>query len=63
MFIILGKENIIDSGLAESLSEMAKFRNVLIHTYSKVDNLKVLEFVQKELKDIKEFIKRILELL
>ncbi len=61
MFLILGKERVIDSELAERLSGMAKFRNVLIHTYSKVDNLKVLEFVKNELKDIRQFIKKVLE--
>ena len=61
MFLILGKEKLIDSKLSQNLSEMAKFRNVLIHSYSKVDNLKVLDFVINELKDIKKFTKKILE--
>ena len=63
MFWILGTERVIDSELAERLSGMAKFRNVLIHTYSKVDNLKVLEFVKNELKDIRQFTKKVLETL
>ena len=61
MFEILGRRDIINKGLAEKLAEMARFRNILVHGYAKIDNLRVLEIVKSELKDIEEFIKQILE--
>jgi len=47
--------------LAERLSDMARFRNILVHGYAKVDNLKVLEIVKEELKDIDDFVEEILQ--
>ena len=63
MFEILGRKKVINSELTEKLSNMAKFRNLLVHSYAKVDNLKVLDYVKKELNDIKSFIKVILDLI
>ena len=63
MLGILGKMNIIDLELAEKLSNLGKFRNKLIHFYTEIDNLKVLEYIQKELVDINQFIARILGLI
>ncbi len=62
MFEILGKKEIINSKLAKNLSEMAKFRNILVHGYARVDNFKVLKFIKEELEDIILFVKKILEL-
>lgn len=42
---------------------MARFRNILVHGYAKIDNSKVLLFVKQELKDIETFIQEILELI
>ena len=42
--------------LANKLSEMAKFRNLLVHLYWKVDNKRVIEIAQNELGSFKEFI-------
>ena len=63
MFEILGKRKIINFELAENLSNMAKFRNLLIHSYGKIDNLKVLDYIKNELTKIKVFIGKILELI
>ena len=60
MFEILGKRGVINRELAEKLSDMARFRNILVHGYARVDNAKVLEVVKEELKDIEEFVKEIL---
>jgi uncharacterized protein YutE (UPF0331/DUF86 family) len=57
---ILGKMGVINPSLAEELSDMARFRNILVHGYAKVDNAKVLEIVKEELKDVEEFVKEIL---
>ena len=62
MFEILKKNNIIESELSSKLSDMAKFRNILVHSYAKVDNSKVLTFVKEELIDVENFIKELLEI-
>ena len=63
MFEILGEKNILDTKLAIKLADMAKFRNILIHGYARIDNEKVLNYVKEDLKDIKIFVKRILEII
>ena len=63
MFEILGKNDIIGNKLSINLSNMARFRNILVHGYAKIDNSKVLSFAKDELKDVEDFIKKILELI
>jgi len=63
MFEILGKHDIIDIGLSENLSDMARFRNLLIHRYNKVDNSKIFLYIKEELLYIKNFIKSVLKLI
>ncbi len=60
MFDILGRRGIISQELAEKLSDMARFRNLLVHGYGKVDNTRVLEIVKTELSDVEEFVRQIL---
>ncbi len=62
MFEILKNNNIIESELSRKLSDMARFRNILVHSYAKVDNSKVLTYVKEELIDVKNFIKELLEI-
>ncbi len=63
MFEILNKNNILKSELANNLSNMARFRNILVHRYSKIDDSKILIFVKEELSDVKDFIKVIFNLI
>ena len=63
MFEILGKKEIIESKLSKNLSDMARFRNVLIHAYAKVDNSKVLTYIKDELIDVENFVKILLALI
>lgn len=58
-FKILGDRNIISKELSEKLINMAKFRNLLVHLYWKVDDEKIYEILQSELGDFDEFIKQI----
>jgi len=62
MFEILGKNDIIETQLSKGLSNMARFRNVLVHGYAKIDNSKVLVFTKEKLTDVENFIKAIIEL-
>jgi uncharacterized protein YutE (UPF0331/DUF86 family) len=63
MFEILGKNNIVKTDLSEDLSNMARFRNVLVHGYSKIDNSKVLTYTKERLIDVENFIKAIVEII
>ena len=61
IFEILAKQKILPTQLAAKLADMARFRNLLVHSYGKVDNVRVLGFVKMELNDIKRFIESILK--
>jgi len=58
-FIILGKHGIISQDLAEKLADMARFRNVLVHIYWKVDDKKVYEIMKKDISDLEVFIEEV----
>lgn len=55
MFETLEINGVIGEELASDLSEMARFRNFLVHRYDKVDNQRLEEFLEKDIDDIKEF--------
>ncbi len=63
MFEILGKNDILKTQLSKELSNMARFRNVLVHGYAKIDNSKILVFTKEKLIDVENFIKAIIELI
>jgi uncharacterized protein YutE (UPF0331/DUF86 family) len=63
MFEILGKNDLIKTELSGELSNMARFRNVLVHGYSKIDNSKVLTFTKERLIDVENYIKAIIDII
>jgi len=58
-FKILGDRGIISKELSEKLINMAKFRNLLVHLYWKVNDEKIYEILQYKLVDFDEFIEQI----
>lgn len=58
-FEVLGELKILPSEFVERLKSMAKFRNLLVHLYWKVDDQKVYLILERDIRDIKEYIKRI----
>ncbi len=58
-FELLGEEGIIDPSLADSLRQMARFRNLLIHRYWDVDDQRVLEIARTQLDDLEQFLEAI----
>ena len=50
-FKVLHEENVVSSGLFNSLNKMAKFRNILVHHYDGVDAEIVVSILKKDLKD------------
>lgn len=51
----LAQHDILPKALASSLSEMAKFRNVLVHLYAEVDMDTVQDILKNDLGDIRAF--------
>uniref|UniRef100_A0A832A362 DUF86 domain-containing protein n=1 Tax=Desulfacinum infernum TaxID=35837 RepID=A0A832A362_9BACT len=54
-FRLLGEENLIEKDLARKLSQMARFRNRLVHLYWDIDYGEVYEIIQHHLRDLEEF--------
>ena len=63
VFEKLYETKVISEDMANSLREMKKFRNVLIHRYAIVDDSLVYENATKNAGDFTEFRKEILEFL
>jgi uncharacterized protein YutE (UPF0331/DUF86 family)/predicted nucleotidyltransferase len=51
VFAILGEGGYLEAGLADSLSDMARFRNLLVHVYQRVDDRRVVEILKTRLGD------------
>ena len=49
--------------MVEKLKEMRRFRNVMVHRYDKVDDIRVYYIVQNRLGDLYEFKEEVLEFL
>ncbi len=62
-FDILVEIGLIPENLGENLKKMAKFRNLLVHLYWKIDDRKILQIIKENLVDIKNFLKILLSYL
>lgn len=62
-FAVLAKADIIPENLCERLQRMARFRNLLVHMYWKVDYSAVYEIIRDDINDLREFSSRIVALL
>ena len=54
-FSMLRDEKIIAGDLAERLQQMARFRNLLVHMYWKVDYGQVYDVIHRNLDDLRAF--------
>ena len=59
MFEVLLEERVISKKLADRLTEMAGFRNLLVHRYGEIGDKHVLEIIRNDMKDVKMFMKGI----
>jgi uncharacterized protein YutE (UPF0331/DUF86 family) len=62
-FEILCQAGLISGDLADRLQQMARFRNLLVHVYSKVDYGQVYETIRGNLGDLRGFVAAITRLL
>ncbi len=58
-FAVLGELDMFSPEFIEKLKSMAKFRNLLVHLYWKVDDKKVFQILKEDIQDIKNYIKEI----
>lgn len=59
----LGEAQIIPEGLSRRLQRMARFRNILVHMYWKLDYGQVYDAVQDSLDDLRAFSAAIAQLI
>jgi uncharacterized protein YutE (UPF0331/DUF86 family) len=55
-FAILAAAGLLDAELASNLQQMARFRNLLVHVYWKVDYSQVHAILQHRLADLRAFV-------
>ncbi len=63
IFGILGENDVITEELRIKLQDMASFRNLIVHSYAKIENEIVFGIAQKRLSDLEAFTKAISKLL
>ncbi len=59
VFRVMGKKLSLDKDLLKRLEKMAKFRNLIVHLYWKVDNKEVYNILKNNLDDF-DAIKKVL---
>ena len=59
VFALLGREGVIDAGLAQRMAGMVRFRNILVHDYIEIDPGAVYQNLTAELDDFDQFAREI----
>lgn len=60
VFLVLEENQIIGKELSRKLQTMAGFRNLLVHRYAEMDQLRLFQIMENETPDFRKFIKEIL---
>jgi len=55
-FEVLGEMKVLDGDVSMRLARMARFRNLLVHPYWKVDNARVYRTIREELGDYESYL-------
>ena len=58
-FVLLEKAGIITPELSGNLQKMARFRNLLVHMYLKIDYTSVYTIIENNTDDLEEFCRQI----
>lgn len=56
-FEVLGEIGFLESGFIDRLKRMARFRNLIVHLYWKVDDQRVFRILKDDLGDLREYLK------
>jgi uncharacterized protein YutE (UPF0331/DUF86 family) len=59
VFRVLREEGVVPDELLPALLDMARFRNLIVHDYARIDDAKVYAILKKHLEDFDEFAKAI----
>jgi uncharacterized protein YutE (UPF0331/DUF86 family) len=54
-FVLLHEAGILPADLTSRLQQMARFRNLLVHVYWKIDYSQVYDVIQARLQDLRDF--------
>ena len=60
LFVILLEENIISENVCKAMIKMAKFRNIIVHDYARIEPEVVLGILRKDIGDFKNFARGII---
>ena len=55
VFTVLAEAGLLDSGIAAELRDTARFRNLLVHGYARVDDTRVVEILRDRVDDLTAF--------
>lgn len=59
VFAVLSESGFVKAELLPSLQDMARFRNLLVHVYERVDDRQVVKILETRLSDLEAFRKQI----
>lgn len=62
-FQVLGSQGVIPEDLSTRLQGMARFRNLLIHMYHRVDYGRVHEIIRHDVQDLRAFCSEVIKLI
>lgn len=60
-FRVLTEKGVLNRELGARLEAMARFRNLLVHGYTKVDDRRVHGFLRADLQDLTSYVRSVLE--
>lgn len=57
-FRVMEEKGVFDAEFTNSIIQMARFRNRLVHIYWDIDDAEIYRIIQTRLQDIKQFLKK-----
>ena len=63
LFLVLFENGVISEPVGNAMIKMAKFRNIIVHDYARIDPEIVVGILNKNLLDLKSFSREILQYL
>jgi uncharacterized protein YutE (UPF0331/DUF86 family) len=55
VFCVLAEEKVVSANLLPTLLEMARFRNLIVHNYARIDDARVYAILKRRLGDFDAF--------
>ena len=62
-FEVLRELDLLEAEFVGRLKRMARFRNLLVHLYWKVDDKKIYQILKQDIQDIKDYLKAIAQVI